>query len=358
MGMHAGRLAKLRARLPELNVDALLVTQNENRRYLSGFTGSAGALLIVRDRALIAVDSRYWEQAEQQAPGYDVFRIRTRLHDHFGEMLEQAGQPPRLGFESGAVTVATFAQWAEVKIDAEWISTKDAIESLRAVKDADELATIRRAVALTDAGFDYLCGVLKPGMTERDAAWQLEAYLRTHGADALSFEIIVASGPNGAMAHHRAGDRAIQRGEPIVIDFGVVVDGYCSDLTRTVSLGDGDPRYAEVFEAVRRAQQAALGGIHAGMTGVEADALARGSIGAAGYGDFFGHGLGHGVGLAVHEAPSAGRLAAGRLPAGATLTVEPGVYLPGWGGVRIEDLVVVHEHSVEVLSQAHKQSTL
>ena len=358
MGAHAGRLEKLRARLVELNVDALLVTQNENRRYLSGFTGSAGALLITRDRALIAVDSRYWEQAERQTPDYDVFCIRTRLHDHFGEMLERVGQPGRLGFESGAVTVATFAQWAGVKIDAEWVSTRDAIESLRAVKDADELVAIRRAVALADAGFDYLCGVLKPGMTEHEAAWQLETYLRTHGADALSFEIIVASGPNGAMAHHRAGARAIQPGEPIVIDFGVVVDGYCSDLTRTVSLGDGDPRYAEVFETVRQAQQTALDGIRAGMTGVEADALARGLIGAAGYGEFFGHGLGHGVGLAVHEAPSAGRLAADRLPAGATLTVEPGVYLPGWGGVRIEDIVVVQEHGVEVLSQAHKRSTL
>ena len=359
MDVHAGRLAKLRERFGELGIDALLVTQSENRHYLSGFRGSAGALLITRDTALLAVDSRYWEQAERQAPDYEVFRIKTRLHDHFGEMIEQVGgAPTRIGCESAAVTVAMFAQWSEVGIAAEWVLTKDAVEAIRAVKDADELVKIRRAVALTDAGFDYLCGILRPGMAERKAAWELEAYLRTHGADALSFEIIVASGPNGAMAHHRAGDRVIQRGEPILIDFGIVVDAYCSDLTRTLSLGNGDATYAEVYQVVRRAQQAAIDGIRAGMTGVEADALARSSIGAAGYGDFFGHGLGHGVGLAVHEAPSAGRLATDKLPAGATLTVEPGVYLPGWGGVRIEDLVVVHEHGVEVLSQAHKRSTI
>jgi Xaa-Pro aminopeptidase len=358
MGVYTERLAKARGRFGELNIDALLVTQNENRHYLSGFSGSAGALLVTHDAALLATDSRYWEQAEQQAPDYEVVRIKTRLQDHFEELLTKADRPKRIGFESAAVTVAQLVEWTEVKIDAEWVSTKEAVEPVRVVKDVGEIEKIRTAVALTDAGFDYLCGILKPGMTEREAAWALEVYLRTHGADALSFEIIVASGPNGAMAHHRAGPRVIQRGEPIVIDFGVVVDHYCSDLTRTVSLGNGDAKYDEVYEVVRRAQQAAIDGIHAGMTGVEADAVARDSIGAAGYGDYFGHGLGHGVGLSVHEAPRAGRLATDPLPAGATLTIEPGVYLPGWGGVRIEDLVVVREQGVEVLSTAHKRSII
>jgi len=358
MGDQAVRLTKLRERFDELGIDALLVTQAENRRYLSGFTGSAGALFITEDRAIIATDSRYWEQAKQQAPDFELAQLTTRLEDHPGELLEKVGQPKRIWFESAAVTVDQLSIWTNANVGVEWIATKDAVEPIRAVKDVHEVEAIRKAVALGDAGFDYLCGILKPGMTEREAAWELEVYLRTHAADALAFEIIVASGPNGAMAHHRAGDRAIQRGEPILLDFGVVIDGYCSDLTRTVSLGNGDTKYAEVYQVVRRAQQTALDGIRAGLTGVQADALARDVIGALNYGDAFGHGLGHGVGLAVHEAPRAGKSATEPLPAGATLTVEPGVYLPGWGGVRIEDLVIVREDAVDVLSKAHKRSTI
>ncbi len=357
MGDPAERLTKLRGRLEELGIDALLVTQPHNRRYLSGFTGSAGALLIAQDKAILITDSRYWEQAKQQAPDFELVKLKTHLHEHFGEALEAAARPRRIGFESATVTVDEFAQWRDANV-AEWVVTKDAVEPIRAMKDAHEVAAIRQAAALTDAGFDFICGILRPGLTEREAAWELEVYLRTHGADALAFQPIVASGPNGAMAHHRPGPRAIQPGEPIVIDLGVVVDGYCSDLTRTVSLGDGDEKYAEVYAVVRRAQQAALDGLRAGLTGVQADALARDVIDAAQYGEFFGHGLGHGVGLAVHEAPRASKLVSEPLPAGATLTVEPGVYLPGWGGVRIEDLVVIREAGVEVLSQAHKRSII
>jgi len=218
---------------------------------------------------------------------------------------------------------------------------------------------VRRAVALTDAGFDFVCGILAPGLTEREAAWELEVYLRTHGAEGLAFDIIVASGPNAAMPHYQSGDRVLRPGEPIVIDFGAKVDGYCADLTRTVSLGPGDAPFDAVYSVVRRAQQAAIDGIRAGMKGVDADALARVVIADAGHGEHFGHGLGHGVGLAVHEAPRAGRVNSDDpLPAGATLTIEPGVYLPGWGGVRIEDLVVVRAEGVEVLSRAPKQPVI
>lgn len=350
------RLARLRDRFDELNVDALLVTQPHNRRYLSGFTGSSGTLLISRDKAVLMTDSRYWEQVEKQAPEFELLRMTKMFNDHLAEFLKQAGDPPRVGVESAAMTIDQFDSIKSVEgIGAEWVLTRGAIEAIRAVKDAEEIDKVRRAVALGDEGFEYLCGILRPGMTEREAAWELEVYVRTHGAEALSFDTIIASGPNGAMAHHRPGERVIQRGEPIVIDMGVMIDGYCSDLTRTVSLGNGNAKFAEVYEVVRRAQQAALEGIHAGMSGVDADALARNSIEDAGYGQNFGHGLGHGVGLAIHEAPSAGRLSKDMLPNGATLTIEPGVYLPGWGGVRIEDLVVVGEKGVDVLSRAHKR---
>jgi Xaa-Pro aminopeptidase len=260
-----GRVTHLRARLSEFAVEALWVAQPENRRYLSGFTGSAGFLLITPDRAIIATDSRYWEQSQRQAPGFDLVQIKTKVEDHFTEIFERAGHPRRIGFESATVTVDQLATWSGVNGSVEWVATKEAVEPIRAVKDADELAAIRKAVAVTDAGFDYLCGILKPGLVEREAAWELESYLRTHGADALAFESIVAAGPNAAMPHHRSGERAIQRGEPIVIDFGVRVDGYCSDLTRTVSLGRADEQYDEVYALVRRAQQTALDGIRAGM---------------------------------------------------------------------------------------------
>lgn len=352
------RLTKLRERFEDLGVDALLVTHAQNRRYLCGFTGSAGSLLITQDKALLATDSRYWEQAEKQAPGFDVVRLTKLLHTHLGELLEQAGSPHRVGIESAAVTLAEFDKWKELEIDVEWIITKDVVEPIRAVKDEAEVAAIRKAVALGDAGFDYLCSFIKPGMTEREIAWDLEVYLRTHGAESLSFETIVATGPNAAMAHHRPSERVVQKSEPILVDFGVVVDGYCSDLTRTISLGNGDPKFTEIYDVVQRAQQAALDGIHAGMIGKDADALARDVIEAAGYGDNFGHGLGHGVGLAIHEAPGASRMTEEPLPAGATLTVEPGVYLPGWGGVRIEDLVIVGEQKTDVLSRAHKRSII
>jgi Xaa-Pro aminopeptidase len=359
MGDYVPRLAKLRERMRALDIETLLVTQPENRRYLSGFTGSAGALAISGDRAYLATDSRYWEQAAHEAPNFEIVQLKMRLYQHPGEMLEKIGSPGRIWFESAAVTVDQLRIWTEAGLAVEWLPARHVVEPLRAVKEEAELAAIRRAVALTDAGFDFLCGILRPGMTERQAAWELEVYLRTHGADALAFETIVASGPNAAMGHHRAGDRAIRRGEPIVIDFGVTIGGYCSDLTRTVSLGGDGAKYDEVYEVVRRAQQAAIDGIRAGMSGAEADALARNAIDAAGYGEYFGHGLGHGVGLAVHEAPTASRVAGSDgLPAGATLTIEPGVYLPGWGGVRIEDLVVVRADGVEVLSQAHKRPVI
>lgn len=353
------RVAKVRERFDALGIDALLVTQPQNRRYLSGFSGSSGVLLISKQQALIGVDSRYWERAQLEAPDFELVQVKMRALDHYGEMFARAGEPRRIGFESATVTVDELTEWDAANLGVEWVAAKEAVEPVRMVKDAGELDAMRKAAALADAGFDYLCGVLKPGMTERQAAWELEVYMRTHGAEALAFETIIASGPNGAMPHHRSGDRVIQRGEPIVMDFGAIVDGYCSDMTRTVSLGDGDARYTEIYNLVQRAQQTALDGIHAGLTGAQADALARGVIEAAGYGDYFGHGLGHGVGLAVHEAPRAGRVSSENvLPAGATLTVEPGVYLPAWGGVRIEDLTVVGETGVDVLSHAHKRPVI
>jgi len=221
------------------------------------------------------------------------------------------------------------------------------------IKDDDELARMRKAIALADEAFDYLLSWLKPGVTELDVAWQLESYMRTHGASALSFEPIVASGPNAAKPHARPTERVIQAGEPLTLDWGCVVDGYCSDITRSFCLGQpADDKFSTVWNIVLQAQQAAIQGAKAGLTGEAVDKLARDVIDAAGYGEYFGHGLGHSLGLAVHENPRYSYAYPDEVPAGAVMTVEPGIYLPGWGGVRIEDVVQVQADGVEVLTAA------
>ncbi len=352
------RLDKLRQSLAHSDegLDALLVYQPDNRRYLSGFTGSEAMLLITQERAVLATDSRYWEQAEREAPEFSLFKVTTRYVMQMIDLLTAAGRPKHIGFESTFITVDQLDQLTDAAPDVEWVATKDLVEDLRVVKDESEIALMRRAARIADEGFEFLCRTLRPGMTEHEAAWELEARLRTHGADKIAFDLIVGSGPGGAEPHHHSGSRVIAAGEPIVLDLGAQVNGYNSDLTRTICLGQPkDDRFMEIYSIVLRAQETALNGIRAGMTGIEADHLARDVIVGAGYGDNFGHGLGHGVGLAIHEEPRAGRLAEDVIPAGSTLTVEPGIYLPGWGGVRIEDLTLVDKNGVQLLSHASKE---
>jgi Xaa-Pro aminopeptidase len=346
---NAMRLTKLRQVLPEQEIDAILVSQPENRRYLSGFTGSAGWLLISEERAVLVTDFRYYEQVERESPAFELARLKTRLSDLLPGLLDDVGVR-RLGFESQHVTVDALHSWSQAADGVEWVPLKDTVETIRVVKEEDEIEALRRSVALTDAAFEHLLNVLEPGMTERQAAWEIEAYMRTHGATKIAFDLIVAAGPNGALPHARASDRVIQRGEPVVVDIGCVVDGYCSDMTRTFCLGQPDAKYLEIWNLVLEAQEAAEAAIHAGVTGIEADAVARDLIEQAGYGEYFGHGLGHGVGLAIHENPRASRLAENTLEAGMTLTVEPGIYLPGEFGVRIEDLGVIRQQDVEILT--------
>ncbi len=349
------RLNEVRRLLEEKNLPALLIMQAENRRYLSGFTGSAGILLITPAHSILSTDFRYWEQAAQQALDFTVHQAKGKTADFLPGLIAEAGNPARVGFESNTVTVAQLEEMQKAASNVEWTGVNGLIENVRAVKDADEIALTRKAIDLAEDGLRHLLSILKPGMTENQAAWELEVYLRTHGADALAFETIVASGPNAALPHHRASDRVIQDHEPITVDWGAEIDGYRSDLTRTIVLGEPDAKFREVYDIVLKAQQNAIDHIRAGQTGKEADAFAREVIVAAGYGDNFGHGLGHGVGLAVHEQPKASfMIEEERLPANSILTVEPGIYIPGWGGVRIEDMVLVKEDRVEVLSHYEK----
>lgn len=349
------RLAEVRRLMKANKLPALLISQEQNRRYLSGFKGSAGSLLITQQQALLVTDFRYWEQAAQQAPDFTLHQGKGPVRDHLIGLIEAAGSPKRVGFESGAITVAQFEMMKAALPNVKWVKTNGLIEQVRWVKDADEIAQTRRAIELAENAFADVTARIEPGMTEAQIAWELEVHMRTHGATGLAFETIVASGPNSALPHYHAGQRPVQEGEPITIDWGAELDGYRSDLTRTIVLGQPDAKFREVYDIVLKAQMNAINNIKANITGKEADAFSRDIIVAAGYGEYFGHSLGHGVGLATHEGPRASYLAEEeRLPVGTLITVEPGIYLPGWGGVRIEDMIVVTENGVEVLSHLPK----
>lgn len=355
------RLEKIRELMSQEELDGFLVTQSDNRRYLSGFTGSNGVLIITTEKQVLATDSRYYEQVRQQCPDWELAEVGYDFPGNMLEILRQLGLGGRrVGFEAQHISVSTLYAWERVLLGRlVLVNTEGFVESLRMKKEDGEVSRLRKAVALADEAWRHITSWIKPGMTETQVAWELESYMRTHGAQAISFEPIVASGPNSAKPHARPTDRVIQAGEPITLDFGCVVDGYCSDITRTVSLGEpADQKYIEIWNTVLLAQQAAVQGAKGGMTGEAVDKIARDIIKEAGYGDYFGHGLGHGVGLAVHEGPRYSFTYPQEVAAGAILTVEPGIYIPDWGGVRIEDMVLVRDDGVEVLTGASKEAVL
>lgn len=347
----------LTAKLPEKDLEAMLISSPENRHYLSGFTGSAGYLLISKDQAVLATDSRYTEQATNQAPQYQVLQVRG--WDWLMEWLEESGTK-RLGFESQDMTVATYNNLLEALKQHDSLShvslvaTSGLAEDQRTIKDGEELAMLQKAIDASDAAMEAVCPEIREGMSEREVAWRMEVAMRDLGADSLSFDTIVAAGSNGAMAHHRPSDRPITRGEPIVIDMGAKVGGYCSDITRTVVVGEPDETFRKVYDTVLGAQLTAINTVKVGMTGEECDGLARTVIAEAGYGDNFGHSLGHGVGLAVHEFPRVAPKSSDLLQTDTVFTVEPGIYITGWGGVRIEDIVILGGDGATTLSKASK----
>ena len=353
----AKRLQRVRDWLLESETDGLLVSNDYNRRYVSGFTGSSGWLLISATDALLISDSRYTEQAGKQAQDFTVVPQSGQFAPLLMDLSKQHGVG-RLAFESEHVSVATHNSYHEV-LDGEidLIGSQGAVENLRVSKEPDEVAALQRAITIADNALAELLTWLHPGVTEKDVAWRLEVLMREAGAEGLSFPSIVAAGPNGAMPHHRPGNDVIPRDTFIVMDFGCIADGYCSDMTRTVALGTPSPEMRAIYGLVFEAQEKAAAHVRAGMSGVEADALAREVIVAAGHGDHFGHGLGHGVGLEIHEAPRLSPLAGDTpLPEGAVVSIEPGVYLPGVGGVRIEDLVLLRKDGADVLTGSPKMT--
>ena len=352
------RATQLAAQLAERDLDAMLISAPENRRYLSGFTGSAGYLLITPERSVLFTDSRYTEQAANQSPHFQVVQVRAGW-DWLLDTLKETGVR-RIGFESENITVGSYNRVLEaLKEDealsqASLVATAGITEELRILKDAEELAQLQKAIDASDKAMEAVCPTIAAGMTEKEVAWKMEVAMREFGADCISFDTIVAAGPNGAMAHHHPSDDVIQAGEPIVIDMGAQVGGYCSDITRTVVVGEPDEMFHKIYGIVLGAQLTAIHTVRPGLTGEECDALSRDVITEAGYGDNFGHSLGHGVGLVVHEKPWVSARGKDALQSGMVFTVEPGIYLTGWGGVRIEDIVILGEEGATPLSKAGK----
>jgi Xaa-Pro aminopeptidase len=350
-----GRAERLRGLLVEAELDLLLVTELVNVRYLTGYTGSNGLALIGPQTSTFITDFRYVEQAAEEVdPTFERRRAALDLIDAIAEAL-----PPgrlRLGFEDAQVTVRQHARLRELLPErVELVAAGQLVERLRAVKEPEEIERIRAATKLADSAFEQLLWGGLVGRTERELAILLERTVSEGGAQRHAFETIVAAGPHGALPHAQPRDVEIARGELVVIDWGAEVDGYCSDCTRTVATGEPDATAREAYELVLKAQLAGLEAIKAGASGRGVDGVAREVIEAGGYGDHFGHGLGHGVGLEIHEGPRLSQRAEDDLRAGNVVTVEPGVYLPGRFGIRIEDLVVVSDDGCEILTSVRKQ---
>jgi len=336
------RVDSLRASLEE----PLLVTNGVNVRYLVGFSSSNAALFVEPERVRLFTDFRYAETA-RAVEGVEFVETKRSLVGALAELLDGT-----VGFEADAVS---YASWEVLRAGGlELVPRRGLVEALRAVKDESELEKIRRAGEITSEGYARLADERFVGRTERELAWRLEDLFRELGADAPAFESIVASGPNAAKPHARPTDRTMEAGETIVIDAGAMVEGYNADCTRTFATGPLPEELKAAYQATLEGQLAGLEAVRAGVTGIDADAAARDKIEAAGLGEQFGHGLGHGVGLEVHEAPRLSRESSDTLVAGNVATVEPGVYLAGLGGIRIEDLVVVTDGEPEILTSFTK----
>lgn len=338
--MTANRLNNLRRSLPE-EVDALLVLKPENRTYVSGFTGSSGYLVVGKQGDFMLTDFRYAEQAAAQCPGVEIIDYAPDLHISLNEQLAKAGID-RLGFEGDFVPHATWTTLGE-KLDAVLVPCAGLVEKLRMVKDEGELAAMQKAAQIAEAALEEILPIIKPGVTEAHVALELEIAMRRLGSQGASFNTIAASGPRSSLPHGRASERKIMPGDFLTLDFGAMYNGYCSDITRTFVVGKATAEQRRVYDTVLQAQLKALSAVRPGILGKDVDKVARDYITEQGFGERFGHGLGHGVGRMVHEGPSAGSKSEDTLAAGNVITVEPGIYIPEWGGVRIEDMVVVTE---------------
>lgn len=354
---HEGRFQRLRSKMEEQELEALLLTNLTNVRYLTGFSGTNGQVLLTGTRQIFLSDPRYRARASALVEAADVVIYPSRITDALVPILEET-PVKRLGIEAKTITIDERDDLDRRLADVEILPTAGLVEDLRRVKEPAEIDLIREAVALGDRAFQRLLERLSPGPSERQIALDLEVTMREWGAEGVSFPPIVGAGPLSAHIHHTPGERELQKGDLVLLDFGCIWKGYCSDLTRTVVLGPASDEQRQTYDLVLEAQRVGIEGVSAGTRGQEVDARAREVIESAGSGELFGHGLGHGVGLDIHEAPRLHRISEDTLVQGDVVTVEPGIYVPDEGGVRIEDCVLVTQDGAEVLGSAPKEELI
>jgi Xaa-Pro aminopeptidase len=356
----ARRIEEFREKLDKASVDAGWIVRPENRRYLSGYEArdsqldeSSGSLLIGKDSLVLLTDSRFSEQASREAEGFRVEQVGGNFSESFSKVAERIGCL-KVGFEKDYLTwgmhARVSAEMERLDPPGKLVPLDREVENLRRVKDTEELESMEASARMIAGILDELIDWIQPGMTEREVAWHLAELANEAGAEGLSFPPIIASGPNSSLPHAVPTERRLAEGEPVMMDVGVTLAGYCSDMTRTVFIGEPADKFKAVYSVVRRAQLAALDVLRVGAVAREVDQVARNVIAEAGYGDYFGHGLGHGVGLAVHEAPRLNPQDSTVLEEGMVVTVEPGVYFPGEGGVRLEETVVVEAQGPRILT--------
>lgn len=351
--MFQNRLKSLRESMSLKGLDGVLVIGDPNRNYLSGFTGDESFIIITGDKALFITDSRYTEQAKNEVEDYEILEYKGSFPDFFADVVKKFNIK-KIGFEDNVVSYELYTKLAN-KIEAELVAMKGIIEDIRLIKDNSEVESIKKAAAIADKAFSHMLNFIKAGMSEREIGLELEFTMKKLGAKDLSFPSIVASGLRSALPHGRATDKIIKKGELLTLDFGCIFEEYCSDMTRTVAIGEIDDKLKDIYNVVLQAQENVLKFIKPGEKANKVDSIAREYISKKGYGSYFGHGLGHGVGREIHEAPRLSPMSETILKDGMIVTDEPGIYIPSIGGVRIEDLVLVTKDGCETLSKSPKE---
>ncbi len=347
------RIKKIREIITDSEYDSLLIDSNVNRFYLTNFTGSSGRVLFTPKEQYFITDFRYIEQAHKQTNGYQIKEFNRDILENINEILKDDGVK-KLGFEAKSVNYYHYNEYQNKFNDIELISTEDLIKNIRMYKEENEIKLIKKAIEISDKGFKHILEFIKPGLTEKEVALELEYYQKKLGGDKIAFDFIVASGERSSMPHGVASDKTIKENDLVTIDFGTYYKGYCSDMTRTFVVGKASSKQREIYNIVLKAQLAVIDQIKAGMSGVEVDKIARDIIKEAGYGDNFGHGLGHGIGIEVHEGPTASYKSEDIIKEDCVVTDEPGIYIEGWGGVRIEDDLLINKDGCEVLNSSPK----
>ena len=347
------KLKKLRQSFEEHHIDALLITSGYNRRYITGFTGTAGVAIVTQDKAVFITDFRYTQQAQKEISGFEIVQHTKPIMEEVGLQLEKMGVKS-VGFEKDDMSYAMYEVYQKA-VKSELVPVSGLIEKIRLIKTEQEIKIIKAAADIADAAFSHIITYISPGKTELEVSNELEFFMRKQGASSSSFDIIVASGLRSALPHGVATDKIIEKGDFVTLDFGALYNGYVSDLTRTIAVGEPSEQLKEIYQIVLEAQLKSLDEIKAGMSGIQADAVARDHIKSKGYGDAFGHSLGHGIGLEVHEGPGLSFRSETVLEPGMVITIEPGIYVPGVGGVRIEDDTVVTATGNDKLTHSTKE---